>query len=95
MWIRSQDKEKLYKCEEIYFKQYNKDTRNTDMSSGNYNKLLKRESTFFLESKKIILGKYKSKKRCLEILNDIQDFLDGIHPETVNHNKKVHQMPVK
>lgn len=69
LWIRSQDKESLIKANNIYIICNCPEMPSTSSYSlYNYNKL--KESWFG-----DFLGKYKTKERALEVLDDIEDKL--------------------
>lgn len=59
LWIRSQNKEVLRKIDNIFISGYN----NNICTNNNYQGIT------------ITLGKYKSKERCMQILNEIQGIL--------------------
>lgn len=51
-----------------------------------------------LHSGNELLGTYKSKKRCIEVIGEIQLFLNGFikkHNELVEHHMGVFEMPEK
>ena len=67
MWVRTQDKETLVKADKLYIdKNNNKYTINFDSCTDRW----------------YILGTYKSKERAIEVLDDIQHYLDENWSET-------------
>lgn len=83
LWIRSQDKEKLIKENNIH-----------------YSAILNKDHN--ISDDRYILGTYKSKERALEILDEIQNYINGIKKDwnmaigdfdkTID-NSKVYEMP--
>lgn len=96
LWIRSQDKEKLVKCDDISI--------SIDINVKSY----KIVGYFDKNTEYELLGTYKTKKRALEVLDDIQNFICiEIHENNINYEKadlilkgkivdslcKIYQMP--
>lgn len=80
MWIRSQDKTQLIKCNRI--------ARHRDISCENneimiVNRFNIRGETDDFEE----LGRYTSRERCIEIINQIQTAIET--------NKKIYNMPLQ
>jgi len=97
MWIRSQNKEQLVNCKNVGFKEFKDEKRDDDIHSKKYRRVISSKSTFFIQEKDkynyqnvIILGKYKSKKRCIEVLDEIEKHQNAYY---INHI--VYQMPDK
>ena len=71
LWIRSQDREKLVKCDDIAIKSYL------------YNEITKEEYCYKIvgyfdkETEYETLGSYKTKERALKVLDDIQRWISG------------------
>lgn len=65
LWIRSQDKEILCKCDDIAYRELNKGNDNECSIVGYFNKNDDYEQ----------LGIYKSKERALEVLDEIQNLM--------------------
>ncbi len=92
LWIRSQDREKLVKVNDIALKET--ELAFDEIINYNINILKNLECKivgyFDKETEFEILGKYNSKKRALEVLDEIQKFLqpdfkcDGYETETAN-----------
>ena len=76
LWIRSQNKELLMKSPELRYNQ-----KENDYSILAYDTL----GVYRL------LGRYKTKERVIEILDEIQDLLQNAY--VGNSNKIVYQMP--
>jgi hypothetical protein len=84
MWIRSQDKLMLVNCNIIEC--------DKNEIGGLANDTDVEEGTMW------ILGKYKTKKRCLEVLDEIEGRLNSTVMDEItglNANKLVYQMPEK
>lgn len=62
LWIRSQDKERITKIDEVYY---------SSDDYGHYVMCYKDQFTGYK------LGKYKSKERALEVLDEIQSFIEN------------------
>lgn len=62
LWIRSQDKERITKIDEVYY------------SSDDYGYYVLCYKDQFTGYK---LGKYKSKERALQVLDEIQSFIEN------------------
>ena len=62
LWIRSQDRERLIKAENLYISKNNKNEEDLEYKISNYY-----QEIF------ATIGVYKSKERALEILDEIQD----------------------
>ena len=60
LWVRSQDKEGIYKVDEIYIDE--RDYGNDDIS-------------YYLRENGVLLGRYATKERALEVLDEIQNLL--------------------
>lgn len=84
LWIRSQDKEKLVKCNDIAIKSFL------------YNEIPEDEwchsivGYFDKETEYEILGSYKTKERAIEILDEIQNYI--LLPNTDN-SAYIYEMP--
>lgn len=76
LWIRSQDKEKLVKVDEIYIEEI--------LSTTVYINDRYRVGEWLVECSNVILGTYRSKERALEVLNDIQDTLIAKYVTSLN-----------
>lgn len=70
LWIRSQDRESLYKIDCLYV-------------GGTYNNEIQCVSGS--------LGKYKSKERALEVLDEIQNYISDLLDNRIVEN--VYEMP--
>ena len=90
LWIRSQDKRILQKVDNIYLNANYENRRICTIDSTDY------ESD---------LGEYKTKERALEVLDEIQKFIEEFNTVTaeldeygdvtnVEHHKKVFEMPI-
>lgn len=62
LWIRSQDKDGLYEVDEVYIDE--RDYGNNDI-------------TYYIKTNGVLLGRYSSKERAIEVLDEIQRIL---HP---------------
>lgn len=71
LWIRSQNKETLLKVEKACIVEVYKATT----SRGTILPSIKPTGKYKIEDGKQTLGEYKSKKRALEVLNEIQKIL--------------------
>ncbi len=76
MWIRSQNKERLLNSDDIFYS--GEHTNHWDFD------------TIVADDSTRLLGEYKSKERCLEILDKIQKEIKFCYTE-----KTVFQMPQK
>lgn len=80
LWIRSQDKEKLLKCNDIAIKNHRYDTvdeyGNRCVNFNGYEIV----GYFDKNTEYEILGTYKTKERALEVLDEIQEILK---PKTI------------
>ena len=65
LWIRSQDKESLFKIESLFY--------STDKDNKH---LIRTIVVPSLDNGIIQLGKYSSKERCIEILDEVQAIID-------------------
>ena len=84
LWIRSQDKSSIVKVDNLY------------VSVGNYicyyvEKGKEVPGTYYRPSGE--LGRYKTKERAIEVLDEIQDLLQNAYVGNVN--RIVYQMPEK
>lgn len=69
IWIRSQDKTKLVKVESVYYEEFE-----TDLDGyGSYD--TSHEIWYSKKNEDYSIGVYKSKERCLEIIDEIQSLL--------------------
>lgn len=73
LWIRSQDKKALREVHDL----------NIDRSNGQYNICI------YTGISNIILGKYGTERRALEVLDEIQNFLETRE----NVEQMVYEMP--
>lgn len=92
LWIRSQDKTKLIKADGLYIKEYR------IYNSGNLKEY--RIDSYIICSEKIDIGKYLTKARALDVLDEIQDELIGSCFMPVNEEEvltcgsaKIYEMP--
>ena len=83
LWIRSQDKKKLVKCESVSIGGYKSHKDETALWCGQFN-----------------CGTYKTEKRALEVLDEIQKLLEPEITFTCNGNilsvteyTKIYEMP--
>lgn len=93
MWIRSQDKRRIIKCEEITI----------DYLNGQFNdeqlKMLNTQKGWGLKNKYHVLGFYSTKEKALKVLDMIQDAIGGVPETDIKGNvigiavKKIFQMP--
>jgi hypothetical protein len=74
MWIRSQDKTKLIKIDSVIYGQFN----------------CAHSIRTYIDNSDVILGIYKSKERCIEIINEIQEMIRSI---SVGQVTMVFEMP--
>lgn len=100
LWIRSQDREKLIKCNDIAIRSLLFDE--IPKKEWNYSVV----GYFDKETEYETLGYYKTKERALEVLDEIQEFIEnkgkikitqdinGITSE-VEDAKRVYQMPLE
>ena len=85
MWIRSQNKTVLYNCDNI----------------GYSNKLTDKKHQILINvrGERYWLGEYKSKKRCIEVLDDIEKRIDVLYyvpfMDNIDALLAVYQMPKK
>ena len=79
LWIRSQDKENILKIEHIYYYE-GYDPIDGDGGFAAHE--------IWANKEEIELGRYKTKERCIEIIDEIQSLL-------VRNNKVVYKMPEK
>lgn len=93
LWIRSQDREQLRKIVDLKYQYGTLQDANLKVIVG---------TTQYDEWD--VLGKYKTKERALEVLDEIQKFIEEFNTVTaeldeygdvtnVEHHKKVYQMP--
>ena len=61
MWIRSQDKESLINCDLVYTED------SWDYEENGYSIYSELDP---------VLGRYKTKERCIEVINEIQSHID-------------------
>lgn len=97
LWIRSQDRLTLVKCNDISI--------STDSEDGKTVRGYKIVGYFDKETEYEELGYYTSKERTLEVLDDIQTMLspklhsvinkDGINIEVLDKNYDVYEMPLE
>ena len=72
LWIRTQNKTELTKVDSLGYKEY----RNTQ---GKHNFYIYCQNAY-------VLGEYKTKERCIEIIDEIQSLL-------VRNDKVIYEMP--
>ena len=86
LWVRSQYKEKLLKCNDIAIS-------NNMINEGECIKFkgYKIVGYFDKNTEYEILGIYKTKERAIEVLDEIQDLLQNAYVGNVN--RIVYQMP--
>lgn len=75
LWIRSQDKEKLVKCNDITIRNKNVETTAEDILNNYKINGYEIVGYFDKETEYEILGSYATKERALEVLDDIQKIL--------------------
>ena len=99
MWIRSQDKEALVFCKDIIYAWYPKKEKEEARHFLTQPMDFKFISTERKSGFGKRLGEYKSKKRSIEVLDEIEEFLDigggmkAINDTLICDNAKVYQMP--
>ena len=71
LWIRSQDKEKLINVNDVYISKYGK-----AYTVLLFNEVQEKEETNIFVNCDEWVGKYKSKERALEVLDEIQSILN-------------------
>lgn len=99
LWIRSQDKEELLIVKEMYIVEECIATS----PRGSILPNIKSTGKYKIGDGRHTLGKYNSKKRALEVLDEIQSLIQGhIGEEHINkfdiyngENTKVYQMPLQ
>ena len=87
LWVRSQDKEKLLKCNDIAIS-YNMSMDAEVIKFKGY----KIVGYFDKNTEYEILGTYETKERAIEVLDEIQNYI--LLPNTDN-SAYVYQMPAK
>jgi hypothetical protein len=88
MWIRSQNKVNLWNCNKIWL----------DCKAKSICEFIGREkSVFGYKNALFQLGKYKTLKRCLEVMDGINEALstDMMWDDNYTNIKRVYQMPEK
>lgn len=80
LWIRSQDKEKLLKCDDITIKNHRYDTMDEYGNRCINYKGYEIVGYFDKNTEYETLGTYKTKERALEVLDEIQEILK---PKTI------------
>ena len=88
LWIRSQEKDGLYEVDEVYIDE--RDSGNNDI-------------TYYIRTNGVLLGRYSSRERALEVLDEIQDVLKpqqyevptgrGTFTTSPNISNYVYEMP--
>lgn len=88
LWIRSQDRESLLKVEKMFY--FN---TCSEMESTGRNVVLNKE--WIGEKDCIELGEYKTKERTLEVLDEIQNFIEKKDIEGNRYYEgKIYEMPI-
>ena len=72
LWVRSQDKEKLLKCDDIAIKQHRYDTLTDEGNRCIHYEGYEIVGYFDKNTEYEILGIYATKERALEVLDEIQ-----------------------
>ena len=70
LWIRSQDKSKIVKVNELY------SSLQEDFGTGKFG-IYSSNTNYYQKERPLLLGNYKTKERALEVLDEIQRI---IHP---------------
>lgn len=108
LWIRSQDKEKLLKCDDIVIKNHRYDTMDEYGNRCINYKGYEIVGYFDKNTENETLGTYKTKERALEVLDKIQSCIEtnkmfdlysrtGVYPNEFNKKYNlvtVYQMPI-
>jgi len=85
LWIRSQDKSKIVKVNELY------SSLQEDFGTGKFG-IYSSNTNYYQKERPLLLGNYKTKERALEVLNEIQ-----CHLVNINDNRDsyfyVYEMP--
>lgn len=68
LWIRSQDKSKIVKVNELY------SSLQEDFGTGKFG-IYSSNANYYQKERPLLLGNYKSKERALMILDEIQNIL--------------------
>ena len=79
LWIRSQDKEKLLKCNDIVINNHRYDTINEHGNRIMHFKGYEIIGYFDKNTEYEILGTYETKERALEVLDEIQALIERVH----------------
>lgn len=90
LWVRSQDKEKLLKCNDIAIS-YNMSIDAAIDAEVIKFKGYKIVGYFDKNTEYEILGTYETKERAIEVLDEIEDLLQNAY--VGNANRIVYQMP--
>ena len=102
MWIRSQDKEQLVKCDNIVVKCKNAQIPLTDINRNKSREEIILENSKSLLTNDILLGTYKTHERALDILDEITNQMHtnnlieitrNIRVDSALHYLTVYEMP--
>lgn len=83
LWIRSQDKSKIVKVNELY------SSLQEDFGTGKFG-IYSSNANYYQKGRPLLLGNYKSKERALEVLDKIQIELSNYVGTTI---QVVYEMP--
>ena len=71
LWIRSQDKSKIVKVNELY------SSLQEDFGTGKFG-IYSSNTNYYQKERPLLLGNYKTKERALEVLDEIQRLITDL-----------------
>ena len=91
LWIRSQDKERLVKIEYIEYFYKKVHYANEEKPREEHHNI----GAYISDEQFIVLGKYKTKERALEVLDDIADLIKPKYVIRVDNHEEINNKFLK